>query len=179
MVYTVLPKKKDRQIRSDPQSSVGRGDRVWRTLKEARTWRDRNEPRMGVFGVLAGWGVDTVPSDTGAYHTLSDTFKIIQIEEILPRWIKDATKRVVQDAWEEGRLDGGYINPDHVTPEQEEVYYEKHRDEVMFMLRCLISLSVFEELEVLGLLEPQEERGHGERPDTSEDDTSIFRYPGS
>lgn len=174
MLYVVLDKTFDKKIRTDPQASVGRGELVWRTLREARLWRDQNAPQKGVFAVLAEWGTDTKLLDDKS-RILSETFKVIQVEEVLPEWLREASSRIADAAREIGILDDGYINPDYVTPEQEEVFYAKHRDEVMFQLRCLISLSVFEELEHREREnEARKERCENEQQDDGGDDRPIL-----
>jgi len=175
MLYTLLDKKIDEEIRADPQARVNRGDAVWETLRSARLWRDQNEPRLGVFAVLADWDADTLPSNSLEYRTLCGTFKVIQVEEVVPEWVKEMGGRIAQNAWDENLLDDGYINPDYATPEQELVYYGKHKDEVMFKLRCLISLVVFEELELRRL--HSTERDEDGRQDGSSGDTTIRRDP--
>jgi hypothetical protein len=174
MLYTVLNKREDKHIRTESQACVRRGDRVWRTYREARIWRDRNEPRMGIFGVLADWGADTQEDGNEPFRTLREHFKIVQIEEVIPVWIKDISREIVENARDDNLLDDGYINPDHATPEQEEVYYAKHRDEVMFQLRCLVSLAVYEALETRGMLTEKERRGD-ERQDGGSSDGALFR----
>lgn len=177
MLYTVLDKKEDRRIRRESQAASGRGDRVWKTLRDARLWRDRREPRRGVFGVLADWDTDTL--EVGEeFRSLNGSFKIVQIEEVIPEWIRGVSRSIAQGAWDDSLLDDGYINPDHATPEQEEVYYTKHKEEVLFQLRCLVSLAFYEELEIRGLLEGEQRRGD-ERQDGSKSDSAIFRREGS
>lgn len=177
MLYTVLGKDKERDIRLNSQFHACRGDRVWKTLREARLWRDHNEPAMGVFGVLACWETDTKIIEGKNYRFLKEIFKVVHLTEAIPGWLKDVIQKIVKNSYESDLLDKGFINPDYVTPEQEATYYEKHRDEVMFQLRCLITLSIFEELEVLGLA--GKERGKYERQDTSGNDTDIFGSSGS
>jgi len=177
MLYTVLDKKKSREIRTDSQASVSRGDKVWKTLREARAWRDHHEHHKGVFAVLADWGseVEAVPGET--YGILLTVFKVVQLEEIVPNWIRDMSSRIAEGAFRESLLDDGYINPDYATPEQEETYYSKHRDDVMFQLRCLTSLSVFEELEIRGMLwdEKERKRGDYERQNCASSNPDLFR----
>ena len=153
MLYTVIDKKFDEDIRIDPQASVRRGAYVWNKLREARIWRDENAPDKGLFGVLAEWDKDTNVSEDGGFRLLSGTFKAVQLEEVLPDWVRRMSAEISEVAFKEGILDEGCINPDYATPEQEQVYYRKHRDEVMFQLRCLVSLTVFEELEHRGAMD--------------------------
>lgn len=152
MLYTVIDKTFDEDIRNDPQASVRRGAYVWNKLRDARLWRDANAPDKGLFGVLAEWDRDTKVSGDESFRLLSGTFKAVQLEEAFPDWLRKMSAEISAVAFRAGILDEGCINPDYVTPEQEQVYYQKHRDEVMFQLRCLVSLSVYEELEHRGVL---------------------------
>jgi hypothetical protein len=177
MLYTVLDKKRSREIRTDSQANVSRGDRVWKTLREARTWRDQHEHSKGVFAVLADWDSEVKPVPGEKYGVLLSVFKVVQLEEIVPTWIKDMSSRIAEGASHESLLDDGYINPDYATPEQEEVYYSKHRDEIMFQLRCLTSLAVFEELEIQGMIwdEKKQRREDDGRQDCASSNPDLFR----
>ena len=170
MIYAILEKKQDECIRKESQACVRRGSPVWRTFREARIWRDSNDSDKGIFVVLADWEEDTELSDSPDYRILCDVFKLIQVEGVIPEWIKAISKKVAEEAWDEGLLEEGFINPDYATPEQELVYYDKHRDEVMFQIRCLTSLAIFEELESQGFLDARNERRGNERQDSGSSD---------
>lgn len=170
MLYTLLKKTRTRMIQDDPEDHVGRGDFVWRTFKEARQWRDEHDPHKGIFAVLAEWEKDTHVIEGKPYRAVCEPFKLLQIDDAVPAWIFSVGETIAQTAWTEGFLDNGYINPDYATPEQESQYYKKHREEIVFKMRCMIALKFYEELEYTGMLPRQEWRStDGERRDDRRD----------
>jgi len=151
MLYTVAPKSRIEDILKDSQACAHRGDKVWKTLKDAREWRSNHRPREGIFVVIAD-SKDVVQSPGESYGELTDSFKLLHLEDMFPEWLCEVSAQIAEEAFDSGILDDGYLNPDYTTTEQQDVYYHKHSDEVKFMLRCMISVGLFERLETLGRL---------------------------
>jgi hypothetical protein len=150
MVYTILKKTRTRLIQSNPEEHVSRGDFVWKTLREAREWRDIHEKNNGIFAVLADWDRDTSVVEGKGYRVVGEPFKLLDLESVIPEWLIRICSETVETAWKEGLLEEGYINPAYATPEQESMFYAKRKDDILFQLRCMMALKLYEELEHRG-----------------------------
>jgi hypothetical protein len=161
MLYTLGHKSRYEYVLYDTQASAGIGDLVWESLRVARTWRDTHKPKMGIFGLLADWDEDTSVVEGEPYRKLTDSFKLVSLRDLFPEWLNRLSSRVAEEAWEAGLMDSGQINPDFITPEEEEKFYNNKRDEVTFRLKAMVSMVMFEELEEQGLLKSNDSRKYG------------------
>jgi len=144
-MYVVLSRQEYRRIKNDPEASVSRGTRVWRSFREAKKWRRLNVPDGEVYAIYAGNG-DAEENGLGQLVT-KDVFKLCFVSDVIPKWLWEVARRVAAEADREEMLDSGYINPDYTTPEQQEEFYRTHTREIRDKLASMIAIAMFEEIE--------------------------------
>ena len=84
MIYTIgLKKNYSKYFREIPGLKKDTGGSVWKYYFDARSVAEGSDQDFGVYGVLADWDDDTLPSPEGSFRSLSRPARLVDLPKMI------------------------------------------------------------------------------------------------